>query len=124
MTELLNMTPTYLAALGGVALLLLGFLTPTRFAGVEVQWTRPKSLGCLLAGLLILSFVGGPALTNTALVDRAALTQIKNDAQKGIDAIMSARSGNSYPWCFDKATEGLAPLNDTLAILKKLGTAK
>jgi hypothetical protein len=124
MTEFLNMTPTYLAALSGAAFLLLGFLTPTRFAGVEVQWTHVKAIGCFFAGLILLSYAILSQVITKVLVDQSVIAQLISDAQKAIDSINSARAGNSYPYCSDHAGAGLPPLNDTLAILKKLGTTK
>jgi hypothetical protein len=124
MNEILNMTPTYLAALSGAALLLLGFLAPKKFAGIEVEWTRLKSLGCIVAGLLLLSYVVIPALTNKVLVDQSAIGQLKSETQQGIDAITRARGENSYPGCFDKASVGLKPLNDAIATLNKIMATK
>jgi hypothetical protein len=111
----------------GIFLAFLGLFAPKKFFGIEFDWKPATSAVALIAGVAFFAF-SYPQLrfwqSNTVNVDRAVIATLASNTQKSIDAIMSARSGNSYPWCFDKASAGLTPLNDTLSIVKKLGNTK
>lgn len=110
----------------GIGLALIGVVAPRRFFGFETDW-RPATSGfVVLVGIMFVAF-SFPQLrfwkTDSVNVDRAILAKVEANSQKAIDGILSARSGNSYPWCFDKASTGLGPLNENLTTLKQL-TAK
>lgn len=111
----------------GIFLAFLGLFAPKKIFGIEFDWTPATSAVALIAGAAFFAF-SYPQLrfwqSNTVNVDRAVIATLASNTQKGIDGIMSARSGNSFPWCFDRASTGLTPLNDTLAIIKKLGNTK
>jgi hypothetical protein len=110
----------------GIFLVFLGIFAPKKFFGIEFEWTPATSAVALVAGVTFFAF-SYPKLrfwTDTVNVDRAVIATLAANTQKAIDGINSARSGNSYPWCFDKASTGLAPLNDNLASLNKLSATK
>ncbi|WP_145663794.1 hypothetical protein [Bradyrhizobium stylosanthis] len=123
----MGVTPVNLVRTLGALLLLVGLLEPTTFLGIQIPWSTSKRIISAIAGMFIfLSTVPQLQFWNwdKVRVDVSLISSSEANVQKGIDAIMSARSGNSYPWCFDHASAGLTPLNETLAVLKKLRTTK
>lgn len=125
--DFLSSNSDYAAFIFGIALALLGIFAPKKFVGFVVDWTSATSGAAIVIGLLFVAF-SFPQLrfwqSNTINVDRSVIAALTSNTQKAIDSINSARSGNSYPWCADKSGEGLAPLNTTLAALKKLAATK
>jgi hypothetical protein len=111
----------------GIFLAFLGLFAPKNFFGIEFDWKPATSAVALIAGVAFFAF-SYPQLrfwqSNTVNVDRAVIAKLTSDAQNGIDSINSARAGNSYPYCADKAGAALTPLNDAVAILKTLGKTK
>lgn len=129
MERLLPLIPDLdtLCMIFGIGLALIGAVAPKRFFGIETDWTSTTSAFVAIVGVAFVVF-SFPQLrfwkTDTVNVDRAVLAKLEANTQKAVDGIMSARSGNSYPWCFDKASTGLGPLNENLASLKQLALKK
>lgn len=108
----------------GIFLAFLGLFAPKKFFGIEFDWTAATSGTALIVGAAFFAF-SYPQLrfwqSNTVNIDKVVLVALATDAQAGIDAINSAKAGNSYPYCSDHAGAGIKPLADALAALKAVG---
>jgi len=108
----------------GIFLAFLGLFAPRKFFGIEFDWKPATSAVALIAGVAFFAF-SYPQLrfwqSNTVNVDKALLATLASETQAGIDAITSARSGGDIRWCLDRSGSSLAPLNEAVALLKKLG---
>jgi hypothetical protein len=111
----------------GIGLALIGAVGPKKFFGFEMDWTPATSGFVAIVGVAFVIF-SFPQLrfwqSNTVTVDRAVIAKLESNNQTGIEAVTSARSGNSYPWCSDRAGIALGVLNDSAALLKKIAAQK
>jgi hypothetical protein len=82
----LSMTPTYLAAILAIILLLLALMRPTRFLNIEVVWTTSKVIGCILIGAAILYHA---FLTDLIITDKQTISQLQKDVEGGAQSIVS-----------------------------------
>jgi hypothetical protein len=118
----LSMTPTYLAAILAIILLLLALMRPTRFLNIEVVWTTSKVIGCILIGAAILYYA---FLTDLIITDKQTISQLQKDVEGGAQSIVSGRDPDGdIRWCRDRSGAGLAPLKQASDRLKTLLSTK
>jgi len=108
----------------GIFLAFLGLFAPKKFFGIEFDWTSATSATALIVGAVFFAF-SYPQLrfwqSDTVNVPRSVLIKLASNSKSAKDALDAARRGPDYPNCNDKAGVGLAPMSDSMAILKTLG---
>jgi hypothetical protein len=108
----------------GIFLTFLGLFAPKKFFGIEFDWRPATSATALIIGVVFFAF-SYPQLrfwqSNTVNVDKAVLVALATNAQAGVDAINSAKAGNSYPYCADHAGAGITPLQNLITTLARFG---